>query len=107
MKSLDVLKGKLASAPILVFQKWDVEFHVHVDASCIVLGALLTQEGGEGLDHPITFASQRLSKAENNYSTTEHEGLAMVYMLQKIPTLFSQRTFQNVYESFRAEMPSQ
>lgn len=26
MKSLDVLKEKLASAPILVFQKWDVEF---------------------------------------------------------------------------------
>lgn len=34
MKSLDVLKGKLASAPILVFLKWDVKFHVHVDASC-------------------------------------------------------------------------
>ena len=42
MKSLDVLKGKLASAPILVFPKWDVEFHVHVDVSCIVLGEILT-----------------------------------------------------------------
>ena len=66
MKSLDVLKGKLAFAPILVFPKWDVEFHVHVDASCITLGAMLTQEGGEGLDHPIAFASRRLSKAEKN-----------------------------------------
>jgi hypothetical protein len=73
----------LASAPILVFPKWDVEFHVHVDASCIALGAVLTQEGGEGLDHPIAFASRRLSKAEKNYSTTEREGLAMVYALQK------------------------
>ena len=42
MKSLDVLKGKLDSAPILVFPKWDVEFHVHVDASCITIGAVLT-----------------------------------------------------------------
>ena len=42
MKSLDVLKGKLAFKPILVFSKWDVEFHVHVDASCIALGAILT-----------------------------------------------------------------
>lgn len=35
------------------------------------------------MDHPIAFASHRLSKAKNNYSTTEHEGLAMVYVLQK------------------------
>ena len=35
------------------------------------------------MDHPIAFASRRLSKAEKNYSTTEHEGLAMVYVLQK------------------------
>lgn len=70
MKSLDVLKEKLASAPILVFPKWDVEFHVHVDASCIVLGVVLTQEGTEVMDHPMTFDSQRLSKVENNYSST-------------------------------------
>jgi len=83
MKSLDVLKEKLASTPILVFQKWDVEFHVHVDVLCIALGAVLTQEGREGLDHPIVFASHRLSTSEKNYSTTECEGLAMVYALQK------------------------
>ena len=83
MKSLDLLKGKLAFAPIPVFPKWDVEFHVHVDVSCIALGSVITQEGDEGLDHPITFTSRRLSKAEKNYSTTEREGLAMVYMLQK------------------------
>ena len=35
------------------------------------------------MDHPIAFASRRLSKAEKNYSTTEREGLVMVYMLQK------------------------
>jgi len=60
-KSLDVLKEKMASAPILVFPKWDVEFHVHVDASCIALGVVLTQEG---VDHLIVFASWGMSKAE-------------------------------------------
>lgn len=73
----------MACAPILVFSKWDEEFHVHVDASCIALGVVLTQDGGEGLDHPLAFASHRLSKAEKNYFTTECEGLAMVYALQK------------------------
>jgi len=78
MNILHVLKGKLASAPILVFPKWDVEFHVHVDASCVALGSLLTQEGAEGVDHLIAFVSRILSKEEKNYSTTKHEGLEMV-----------------------------
>ena len=60
-----------------------MEFHVNVDASCIVLGAVLMQEGAEGVDHPIAFTSQKLSKAKKNYSTTEREGLAIIYVLQK------------------------
>lgn len=83
MKSLDFQKGKLASTPILVFPKSEVEFHVHVDAFHIALRLVLRKEGEEGLDHPIMFESRRLSKAQNKYSTTECEGLAMVYELQK------------------------
>lgn len=60
----------MASTPILVFPKWDIKFHVHVDALCIALGVVLTQGVG-GIDHPIAFASRRLSKAKKNYSTTE------------------------------------
>ena len=41
--SLDVLKENMVTALILVFPDWKKEFHVHVDASCIVLGAVLTQ----------------------------------------------------------------
>jgi len=73
----------MASTPILVFPKWDVEFHVHVDASCITLGVVLTQEGTEGVDHLITFLSRQLSKAEKKYYTIECEGFTMVYVLQK------------------------
>ena len=57
-KSLDIFKGKMVTLPILVFSDWKQEFHVHVDMSCIALGAVLTQVGGEGLDHPIAFASR-------------------------------------------------
>ena len=69
--------------PIVIFPNWKKEFHVRVDASCIALGEVLTQVGGGELVHPIAFGSRRLSKAEKNYSTTECEGLAMVYALQK------------------------
>jgi len=80
-KSLEILKKKMASAPILVFPKWEIKFHVHVDVLCITLGTVPMQEGEKGIDHPVTFASWSLSKAENNYSTTKREGLAMVYAL--------------------------
>ena len=40
-KSLDVLKEKMVIMPILVFPDWKKEFHVHMDASCIVLGVML------------------------------------------------------------------
>ena len=39
---LDKLKNKMAIAPILVFLDLKKDFHVHVDASSIVLGIVLT-----------------------------------------------------------------
>ncbi len=80
-RSLDVLKEKMATASILVFPDWKKEFHVQVDSSCIALGVMLTQAGEGEMNHPIAFASRKLSKAERNYSTNEREGLAMVYVL--------------------------
>lgn len=81
-KSLDTLKEKMGTTPILVFPDWKKEFHIHVDASCKVLGVFLTQPGVGDINHLIAFTNPKLSKAERNYSTTEREGLAMVYSLQ-------------------------
>jgi hypothetical protein len=41
------------------------------------------QPGAGELDHLIAFASRKLSELEKKYNTTEREGLAMVYTLQK------------------------
>jgi hypothetical protein len=40
-QSFNTLKQKMVTAPILVFPDWTKEFHVHVNASSISLGALL------------------------------------------------------------------
>ena len=80
-KILDMLKEKMVTASILVFPDWKKPFHVHVDASSIPLGIILAQPREGGIDHPISFASRKLSSAERNYTTTEREGLAMVYSL--------------------------
>jgi hypothetical protein len=77
-------KKGLVTATILVFPDWNKEFHVHVDTSCIALGAFLSQRREGDIDHLIAFASRKLSIFEKNYTTTEREGLAMVYALHKL-----------------------
>jgi hypothetical protein len=72
----------MVTAHIMVFPYWSREFYVHVDASSIALGEVLAQPGEGEIDHPLSFASRKLSIAEINYTTTEREGLAMVYTLQ-------------------------
>jgi hypothetical protein len=49
-------------APIIVFLDWKKTFHVHVDASTIALGPIMAQLGAGDLDHPIAFASRKLSE---------------------------------------------
>ena len=81
--SFEKLKRNLVEAPILKFPNWSTKFHVHIDASGIAIGAILTQPGDDGMDYPIFYSSQKLNKAERNYSTTEREALGMIFALQK------------------------
>jgi hypothetical protein len=76
----------MVTTPILVFPDWSKEFQVHVDAYSIALRYVLAQVGIGDIDHPLSFARRKLSIAETNYTnytTTEREELAMVYVLQK------------------------
>ena len=73
----------MVTMPIVVFPYWKKEFHVHVDASSFALNVVLAQPGKGSIDHPITFASIKLSTTEKTYTKTEREGLAMVYALHK------------------------
>jgi hypothetical protein len=61
----------MVTTPILVFPYWEKTFHVHVDGSTIALGEILAQLGAGDLDHPIAFASRKLSDSEKNYNTTK------------------------------------
>jgi hypothetical protein len=59
-KSFEILKEKLITTPILIFPNWEKEFHVHVDASGIALGAILTQPSDGAMDHPIYFSNSEV-----------------------------------------------
>jgi hypothetical protein len=82
-QSFNTLKQKMVTMLVLIFPDWSKEFHVHVDALSIALGEVLAQPGVGDIEHDIAFARRNLSTSEMNYTTTEREGLTMVYALQK------------------------
>jgi hypothetical protein len=59
------------------------EFHVFVDASDIAISSVMMQKYEKNWFRPVYYASQRLSKAERHYSTTEREALGKIYSVTK------------------------
>ena len=52
------------------------------DASDLAIGAVLEQREG-GKPYVVYYASKTLNEAQRNYTTTEKELLAVVYVLDK------------------------
>ncbi|KAH7680235.1 gagpol and env protein precursor [Aphelenchoides avenae] len=58
-------------------------FLLYTDASKDGVGAVLSQLGSDGKEHPIAFASKCTSSAESKYAISDLEALALVYALRK------------------------
>jgi len=69
--------------PILIPPNWQMEFHVHIDASLLAVGVMLAQNPTGKYDQPIVYTSGLLNKTQQNYTTLEREALIMVYVLHK------------------------
>jgi RNase H-like domain found in reverse transcriptase/Reverse transcriptase (RNA-dependent DNA polymerase) len=82
LEAFELLKEKLTTAPILVGPDWNLPFELMTDASDYAIGAVLGQRI-EGRFQPIYFASKTMNAAQENYTTTEKELLAIVYAFDK------------------------
>ena len=82
VRAFEFLKERLVSAPILVAPDWTVPFELMCDASDFAVGAVLGQRKDKHF-HPIYYASKTLDCAQENYTTTEKELLAVVYAFDK------------------------
>ncbi|KAL2097351.1 hypothetical protein ACEWY4_006558 [Coilia grayii] len=83
--AFDNTKALLCSSPVLAAPTFDQPFKLEVDcddASATGAGAVLLQEGSDGLDHPICYFSKKFLKHQVNYSTIEKEALALLLALQ-------------------------
>ena len=90
-KAFNQLKELLCTAPVLRYPDYEKEFTLTTDASNIGLGAVLSQEG-----HPCCFISRTLNGAEQNYSITEKELLAIVWATQRLRQYLLGRTQETV-----------
>ena len=76
-EAVAILKGKVQSAPVLVFPNFEKPFLLEMDASKEGLGAVLSQKQSEGWYHPVAFGSRSLTPAEKNYHSSKLEFLAL------------------------------
>ncbi|GJW82738.1 reverse transcriptase domain-containing protein [Tanacetum coccineum] len=82
IKSFDILRDKLITAPVIIAPNWDLDFELMCDASDYVVGAVLGQRI-EKKFLPIYYASKTMNNAQEHYTTTEKELLAVVYAFDK------------------------
>ncbi|GJR81562.1 reverse transcriptase domain-containing protein [Tanacetum coccineum] len=95
-KAFNILKEKLTTAPIIISPDWNIPFELMCDASDYAVGVVL----GELLDGKfklIYYASKMLNNAQEHYTTTEKELLAVVFAFEKShPYLILSKTMAKV-----------
>ena len=80
--AFEKIKSRLVSALIMLTPEWNNEFEIMCDASDYAMGAVLGQRT-EKIFKAIYYASKTFNEAQENYSTTEKEMLAMVFACEK------------------------
>ena len=82
-EAMNILKGKVQSAPILVFPNFNKPFLLEMDASKEGLGVVFSQKQSDGWYHPNAFGSRSLTLSEKNYHSSKLEFLTLKWSVTK------------------------
>ena len=88
LKSFNILKKTLISAPIIQPPDWSLPFEIMCDASDYAMGAVLGQTKDKK-HHAIAYASKTLTEPQFNDATTKKELLAVVFAIDKFKMDFA------------------
>ena len=80
--AFEEIKSILVTSPIMVTSYWNKDFEIMCDASDYAIGEVLGQRT-EKIFKVIYYANKTFNGAQENYSTTENEMLAMVFACEK------------------------
>ena len=86
-QAYDRLKAELSSTQVLRIPTIGTPFHLHTDASGKAVGATLGQLDEQGVEHPLAFASQKLTDTQMGWSTIEQEAYAVIWTLNRFRDL--------------------
>lgn len=78
------LKRALSEPPVLRAPNYGQPFIVQCDASNRGMGVVLCQEDENKQEHPVLYASRKLSLREEAYSASEKECACLVWATQKL-----------------------
>nr|GEU82588.1 reverse transcriptase domain-containing protein [Tanacetum cinerariifolium] len=81
-KAFKLLKKKLTCAPVIISPNWNLPFELMCNASDCAIGVVVGQKDGKNF-HPINFASKTLNPAQQKYTVTEKELMAIVFAFDK------------------------
>ncbi|GJT59162.1 reverse transcriptase domain-containing protein [Tanacetum coccineum] len=82
IKAFDILKHELTQAPIMIKPDWSLPFEIMCDASDYAVRAILGQRIDKHFK-PIHYTNKTMNEAQENYTTTEKELLAVVFAFDK------------------------
>ena len=77
----------LLSALVLKAPDFEKPFKLQVDANDVGIGAVLLQESPQGIDHLVSYYSQKFNNQQANYSTSEKQAFAVLSVLQHFDVL--------------------
>lgn len=81
--AFEELKKKLTSAPTLIHYRPNAKTRLETDASDETIAGVLSQEGVNGVWHPVSFYSHKMKGPELNYDIHDKELLAIVRALEE------------------------
>ncbi|XP_073061737.1 uncharacterized protein [Primulina eburnea] len=82
LQAFEKIKMALVTAPIMIVSDWKEPFELMCDASDYAVGAVLGQRKDK-MFRAIYYASRTMDAAQQNYTTTEKEMLAVVFAFVK------------------------
>nr|GEV16380.1 hypothetical protein [Tanacetum cinerariifolium] len=77
IQAFNTLKPELTHEPIIIKPDWSLPFEIMCDASNYAVGVVLGKRTGKHFK-PIHYASKTTNEAQENYTTTEKELLAVL-----------------------------
>jgi hypothetical protein len=72
------MKDRSCTTPVMTYPNFKLPFILTTDASKVAIGAIFSQVQ-HGQERPIGYASRQLNTAEQNYTVSEQELLALVW----------------------------